>query len=359
MILYHGTHHRSARQIQREGFLPKPPSRRVWFTQSEDYAKRRARTKARRDWARAVVITCNLDIPRLRARLGSRSVVHKNNIVVISGSVPPSVICHNPVNYTPATSENLARWVNTILGVKPHKGVSPKHPGIERLSRWVEQRTEANPNGTVNETELLQVAQQWLPEFFDRVTVDFNHLRATPRAMPHQDGVGDAEFDPADAQASQEDEALDWLLSDRPKQRIRGLTRLAQLQEPDLFEWCAMFLNDDDLDVQITVLETIAACEDADTDLVYPFTDAEEKRLRAPAVAAMARHATDRAPEWFHYGLTDPSSHVRIHTARQLEVLDPAQNRDIFELALYDSNPKIVEIAQKQTAGRGFAKETW
>jgi len=42
-------------------------------------------------------------------------------------------------------------------------------------------------------------------------------------------------------------------------------------------------------------------------------------------------------------GLTDPETHVRVETARFLDELDPAVHRKLFELALYDPNPKVAE----------------
>ena len=39
MIVYHGTTARRARRICQEGFLPKKPSRRVWFAEGRTYAQ--------------------------------------------------------------------------------------------------------------------------------------------------------------------------------------------------------------------------------------------------------------------------------------------------------------------------------
>ena len=64
---------------------------------------------------------------------------------------------------------------------------------------------------------------------------------------------------------------------------------------------------------------------------------------------------------WFDRGLKDPSPHVRREVARvlpHLDVMDDAHRR-IFELALYDSNPDVVRLAEKLTEGKGYAKLRW
>ena len=73
----------------------------------------------------------------------------------------------------------------------------------------------------------------------------------------------------------------------------------------------------------------------------------------------LTRDAGAEAPVWFRNGLTDPSAHVRVHTARYLEELDLATHRDLFELALYDANSKVAQIAEKLTSGKGVAREAW
>lgn len=44
MIVYHGTTSRRAQRICAEGFLPKKPSRCVWFAENRRYALGRAKT---------------------------------------------------------------------------------------------------------------------------------------------------------------------------------------------------------------------------------------------------------------------------------------------------------------------------
>jgi RNA:NAD 2'-phosphotransferase (TPT1/KptA family) len=69
MRLYHGTTRKRAQRIRVVGFVPRRS--RVWFTTSLGYAKRRARTQARRAKDQAVTLTCDLDLGQFRARYGS------------------------------------------------------------------------------------------------------------------------------------------------------------------------------------------------------------------------------------------------------------------------------------------------
>ena len=92
MIAYHGTTNLRAERICQEGFLPRKPSKRVWFAEGRGYAERRARQQARRAHARPVVLTCELDLQVLRRRLGPKKVRHKSGILAIDGPVPVSMI---------------------------------------------------------------------------------------------------------------------------------------------------------------------------------------------------------------------------------------------------------------------------
>ena len=52
-----------------------------------------------------------------------------------------------------------------------------------------------------------------------------------------------------------------------------------------------------------------------------------------------------------------PAIGVALATAGVLGRLDAAEHRAIFELALYDPNPQVAQLARKLTAGKGFHKE--
>jgi len=360
MIVYHGTTQRSAKRIRMEGFRPRGASKRVWFARSRRYAQQRARSKAQRAHDRAVVLTCDIDIPELRQRLGSSRVMYRGRIVAISGPVPASVLRSHPGLGAPGSPEELVRWVNTVLGVKPYKGVGKNHPGILRLSRWVENRLAANPGGHISEQELLALARQWLPEYFDGVEVDFERLRTLPKVgIPEEKpepSLPDREEEKPDIR---EEEALDCLVSDKGKRRARGLSLLAELEDPDLFDWCAMFLEDRSMDVRVQALKLMRFCEDADPELIERFADSPEKSIRAAAIEVLLLHAKEEESKWFWRGLTDPDSHVRLATVRHLEKLEPAENREIFETAFYDPHPDVARIARRLTGGKGFGKLVW
>ena len=357
MIVYNGTTQESARRIKKEGFLPKPPSNRVWFAQSEGYAKRRARTKARRAHDRPVVLKCNVDVDRLRQRYGNKRVVHRSSALAISAPVPAAAVRFNPMLGVPSTSDELAPWINTILGVKPHKGVGKGHPGIIRLAGWIEERLKADPQTQISERELLGTALQFLPEYFEGVQIDFEHLRTLPRAHPGT--IATATDEPADTPPDERaEEALDCLVSPKPKRRIRGLDLLAELQDPDLFDWCALYLEDESISVRVQALKIMQRCDDIDPELIAPLADVEEKTIRAAAIETLAL-CVGVAPQWYWRGLTDPSPHVRLTVARQLQHLDPTTHKDIFETARFDPHADVARIAEKLIQGKGFEKRVW
>ena len=363
MIVYHGTTRKSAQQIQKEGFIPKGRTRRVWFAQNRDYARGRARTKAQRANDRPIVLKCNLDIDQLHIQYGNRRVIRRSGIIAVSAPVPKTMVRflnlrgedENPEQRTRWTNANeLVRWINAILGVKPHKGVNRHHPGIPRLIAWVENQLAAQPNPKrgIDERELLSVARGFLNEIFDNFHVDFELLRTLPktRAIPIEPTESfDPDPDP------REMEALDCLMSPKAKRRQRGLKLLAALGDPDLFDWCAMALADDSVAVRVEALKVMRQCEDIDPILLAAMADDDEKTVRAAAVEVLALRDGASA-QWFWRGVTDPSVHVRMTLARQLDKLDPAAHRDIFEAALYDPHPDVARIAKKLTQGQGFAK---
>ena len=358
MVVYHGTTYRSAQRIYSMGFLPKKPSRLVWFAASRRYATGRAKTKARRARDRAVVLTCDLDLGQLRQQLGAKRVRSRNGIVAINGKVPYDVLrcCGAPIDQ-PSSPKDLADWINGILGLKSYKGVSHKHQGVERLSRWVVNRVKSRPHSRVRPGELLHMAQQWLPEFFTAIEVDPENLHVFRRL-----NVAKTEEEPAPADTTVDDrtnEALELLDAPKPKSRIRGLTLLAKVDEPALFDWCAMYLDDDSTEVRVTALHMMVECEEGDPEGIEQFADSNDKRIRAAAIAALAKHSGEEAPRWVERGLKDPSACVRLEASALLPLLDPQEHRSVFEIALYDGNPKVAERAKKLTEGKGFGKASW
>ena len=125
MIVYHGTTRKRAARIRVVGFIPRKS--RVWFTKNLVYAKRRARTLATRTRDQAITLRCDLNMGQLRTRYGSAGTMVQSHFVVIRGRVPASVLTDESGDYHlpyVLTADYLAKWINSILRVKPHKGVS-------------------------------------------------------------------------------------------------------------------------------------------------------------------------------------------------------------------------------------------
>ena len=156
-------------------------------------------------------------------------------------------------------------------------------------------------------------------------------------------------------QTPREENALENLTAAKPQRRIRGLKLLAQIESEDLYDWCILFLSDESLDVRIAALQTIIHCDNGDPEVILPFTESQNKRIRAAAIAALAKHSVEDAPRWFERGLKDREACVRLETAALLPTLDVIQHPAIFELALYDPNPTVKRLAEKLTTGKGYA----
>ena len=355
--MYHGTTSRRARRICAEGFQPKKPSRRVWFAASRSYAKGRAKCQARRTHDRPVVLTCDLDVPKLARELGSRRIMNKGAIIAIDGHVPVTVLRSYPAAPdVPSSPDELAAWVNHLLRLKPHNGVSRRHPGIDRLSRWVASSLGARPSGRIRPTEILGMARRWLPEYFDRYEIDPDSLHASRKPEFIKVDVA-VDWEACDGPRSpQEDEALDCLADPKARRRIRGLALLERLEEPDLFDWCAMLLEDESVQVRVAALHTMRRCRDGSVEGLEPLVGSPDARIRGAAIAAIAHHAGEDAPRWIEYGLKDHSRCVRTETAALLSRLNPGEHRRVFELALYDPNPEIRRRAERLAGGRSYCK---
>jgi len=262
------------------------------------------------------------------------------------------VLRSHPDLEQPCSPRELAAWVNHLLGLKPYKGANRNHPGIERLSRWVSRRAIHQPSGRISPAELLQMARQWLPELFQDIKIDLDRLQVYRRVV-----TTEAEAAPAPIQADpREAEALDCLDSPNPKRRVRGLSMLAEMRDPDLFDWGLMYLGDESRMVRVAALRTMLDCDEVEPKVVVPLARSGDKRIRATALAVLAKHSGTDAPRWFRRALRDPDPCVRVEAARFLSELDPEKHRSIFELALYDPNPQVASLAQKLTAGKGYAR---
>ena len=340
MNFYHGTTLPSAIRIAEMGFLPRKGA--VWFTTSKNRAQRRAKQKARKIDSSLFVFVCEIDPQELSNRLGRNLVMQSKGFLAIRRRVPPTVILN--------ASELIAKWVSQILQGQTYESISPHHPGIDRLSRWVENRMNAGTDRAIRPKELSQRLQQWLPGFFRGIRIIPEDLR-----FDYSPELVEFEIEPSlESIDSRAENALDALAHAKPKRRLRGLELLAQLEHEDLYEWCTLLLLDESVEVRIAALQTIVHCDDSDPEVILPFTESENKRIRAAAIAALAKHADD-APRWFERGLKDREACVRLETASLLATLDAIEHRAIFELALYDPNPAIKHLAEKLTAGKGYA----
>ena len=340
MNFYHGTILQNAIRIAEIGFLPRKGV--VWFTTSKHRAQRRAKQKARKTASPPFVFTCEIEVQELYNRLGKNLVMRSRGFLAIRGRVPPRVILNLP--------ELIAQWVNQTLQRKSHEGISPCHPGIDRLSRWVENRTNSDTGGSLRPEELSQKLHQWLPDLFQGVEITPEDLRFDRFPEPVE-----FETEPPSEQADpREENALENLAAAKPQRRIRGLKLLARFGNEDLYDWCILFLSDESLDVRIAALQTIVHCDEGDPEVLLPFTESQNKRIRASAIAALAKHSVEDAPRWFERGLKDREACVRLETAALLPTLDVIRHPAIFELALYDPNPEIKNLAQKITTGKGY-----
>ena len=172
MLLYHGTTRRSAEQIAVEGFAPRKPSRRVWFAHSKGYALRRAKVKARRRHDRPVVLQCELDLATLRRKAGQQAC-----------GVPGG---HRFDQRQPAGDGAAPRtrgMGSAILGTGAGRMVErPAWPqgasrresqrsGLIRLARWIRNRRTSQPYSRLRDSEIVERAASWLPQWFRGVSV--------------------------------------------------------------------------------------------------------------------------------------------------------------------------------------------
>lgn len=376
-LYYHGTTRSRARLIRQQGFSPKPPSRRVWFTLHRGLAERRARHKASRAASdRPIVLACEIDVDVLTRLVGTGRIFCAKGLLSVRGALPPQVLRDDPqearhsgpYQAVPDDAAGLARWLNRLLNLHPHKGVSRKHPGVQRLCLWVRNRMAQNVNADISQTQVAELAGRWLPELFEGVAIDHQRMRSLrfrgsatgdlSALLPHEpDEAADAD----DADQNLETEALACLAADKPRRRIRGLELLSSIESPaDLVEWCLLLVDDESVDVSVAALETLATrCDNVNPFLVEDLAADSDRRLRAAALEVLALHDDTDTRRWIREGLTDPEPHVRMRLVRHLERLEPAANADVYETALTDPNPEIVRLAQRRSAGQGIGIPTW
>ena len=154
--------------------------------------------------------------------------------------------------------------------------------------RWVNNKLSTNPNATIGEKQLLSYATQWIPEHFEGVDVDFDLLRVWPKVAREQEEAQNAgEYIPPPPEDHRAEEAQECLESDKPQRQVRGLKLLADLHDPDLFEWCVLLLGDSDPELKVGILKVMRRCEDIEPEVLAPHAESADKagaRCRAGGI---------------------------------------------------------------------------
>ena len=86
------------------------------------------------------MLAVDVDLKTLRQRYGSKQVRESGGVISINGDIPASSLRSHYGLGIPESAEEIARWINAVLGVKAHKGVSARHEGVLRLARWIDNR---------------------------------------------------------------------------------------------------------------------------------------------------------------------------------------------------------------------------
>lgn len=352
MIVFHGTARSRAERIWRHGFLPLKPSRRVWFAQDRKYAEGRAKGQAKRSRHERPgdtpeVIVCEISLGEMRQRLGSVRVIHKGRVIAIDAPVGVAAIRVDDR----ALREELAAWVNHVLGFVPGRGITAGHRGLALLAGNLAERFRRRPPQYPSPLELFDLGRRYLPEVFK--SRRFVPERITAHLFPGDPAYrNDDEID-RDAVDELEQAAIDLLDSSRPEDRERGIDLLREGHDPDLFDWCVMFLGDHAPRVRVAAARAMIRCRYVVPEVVEPLTESSDRLLRAAAIAVLARHVGYDHPKWFELGLKDTSDHVRVATATHLKVLDPKKHRAVFRLALNDPNPDVSGRARRAVRPKG------
>ncbi|MXV74976.1 hypothetical protein F4Z99_11975 [Candidatus Poribacteria bacterium] len=317
MEFYHGTTLSSARGIIENGFRPRGGA--TWFTTNWNYAKNRAEQKARRKHGKPVVLKTDLEIEALRTHLGNGNVHAHGNIIAVRERLSVQLLQSNFFELL-ACPAALSQWVNHQLGLYSHNGVSQNHWGIVRLAHWMDNRMRSGTGKHIDRQEFLAKGKQWLPAFFDKIpfspeglpiqhlqkdTIAVRVLYTDPSEEPIQPSKVDTRYLKAMADISNEN----------PKRRMRGLQFLEKTGTEELFDWCALHLEDESIDVVCNALRIMCRCDEGYMAPILPHAESKNRRIRAGALAALAKHASDDVERWFERGLKDPAVCVRMAVA--------------------------------------------
>lgn len=350
MECYHGTTLSSARGIVENGFRPRGGA--VWFTNNRDYAKNRAEQKARRKNRRPIVIKTELDADTLRTLLGPGKIHVRGGIIAVNEHLSVELLQSNLFEWL-ACPVALSKWINRQLGLYAHNGVSQNHWGVVRLAHWMNNRMQSGTGNRIDRQEFLTKGEQWLPSFFDRIafspevlpiqhlqndTIEVTVLYPNTQEEPIQPVKVDVHYT----------KAITDISDQNPKRRVRGLQSLEKIGTEDLFDWCVLHLEDESVDVVCNALRIMQRCHDGYIAPILEHAESKNKRIRASALAALAKHASEDAERWFERGLKDSEACVRMEIARLLPLLDRTEHRDLFDIARHDPNPAVKRSAKKQ-----------
>ncbi len=350
MEFYHGTTLSSARGIIENGFRPRGGA--TWFTTNWNYAKNRAEQKARRKHGRPVVLKTDLEIEALRTHLGNGKIHLHGNIIAVRERLSVQLLQSNFFELL-ACPTALAQWVNHQLGLYAHNGVSQNHWGIVRLAHWMDNRMRSGTGKHIDRQEFLAKGKQWLPAFFDKIPfspegLPIQHLQRDTIAVrvlyidPPEEPIQPSEVD------TRYLKAMTDISNENPKRRMRGLQFLEKTGTEELFDWCALHLEDESIDVVCNALRIMCRCEEGYIAPILPHAESENRRIRAGALAALAKHASDDVERWFERGLKDPAVCVRMEVAKLLPTLDRIEHQDLFDIARHDPNPVVKRLAKKR-----------
>ncbi len=350
MEFYHGTTLNSARGIIENGFRPRGGA--VWFTNNRNYAKNRADHKARRKNGRPVIIKTELDVEKLRTHLSPGQIQVRGGIIAVNEHLSVQLLQSNLFELL-ACPVALAQWINHQLGLYSHNGVSQSHWGVVRLAHWMNNRMQSGTGNRIDRQEFFTKGKQWLPTCFDKIpfspevlpiqhlqndTIAVRVLHPDSREKPVQPVKVDVHYTKAIADIS----------DPTPKRRVRGLQSLEKIGTEDLFDWCVLHLEDESVDVICNALRIMQRCDEGYIAPILGYAESKNKRIRASALAALAKHASDDAERWFERGLKDSEACVRMEVARLLPMLNRIEYQTLFDIARHDPNPAVKRSAKKR-----------
>jgi len=74
----------------------------------------------------------------------------------------------------------IAHWINNYLKLEPRSRIDKRHPGIAKISAWVDKQYEDGRSTALSNREILAQAVKFLPEYFD---IDVTFIRNTAKDL--------------------------------------------------------------------------------------------------------------------------------------------------------------------------------